>query len=77
MVSIKTLNSHTSRVLCLGVLQDGTLVSGSEDKTILLWNTKTGETIKSLTGHTGSVSTLVVLQDGTLVSGSLDKTIRI
>ena len=74
---IKTLTGHTNEVLSLAVLRDGTLASGSSDKTIRIWNVTSGLTIKTLTGHTNSVSSLAVLQDGTLASGSADNTIRI
>jgi len=53
------------------------LASGSDDRTIRLWDTKTGQSTKVLNGHTGSVRSLTVLQDGTLASGSEDKTIRL
>jgi len=79
LITTKILTGHTSSVLSLVVLPDGLLASGSgsEDKTIRIWNTKSGETIKILTGHTSSVLSLVVLPDGLLASGSDDKTIRI
>ena len=43
---------HTSGVISLAVLQDGiTLVCGSMDKTIKLWNTQDGSLIRTLTGR--------------------------
>jgi len=45
------LTDHTSYVSSLTLLNDGTLVSGSGDNTIHLWNIKTGESFKNLTGH--------------------------
>jgi len=71
------LTGHTSWVNVLTVLPDGSLVSGSEDKTIKIWDVKNGQTIKTLTGHTGFLSALTVLPDGSLVSGSWDNTIKI
>ena len=73
----KTLIGHTDWVRSLVVLPDGRLASASDDKTIRLWNTTTGESFKTLTGHTDWVNALVVLQDGTLASGSADNTIRL
>jgi WD40 repeat protein len=49
---IKTLNGHTHFVVCLLLLRNGHLASGSWDKTIKIWNTDTGECIKTLEGHT-------------------------
>ena len=73
--TLKKLTGHTDWVRSLAVLQDGTLASCSDDGTIRLWNTTTGEVCKTLAGHTDWVRALVVLQDGTLVSGSDDRTI--
>lgn len=67
-------------MVCLAVLPDGTLASGSQDRTIRIWNPRTGAHLRTLRGHssrTGSVGSLSVLPDGTLASGSNDKTIRI
>ena len=58
-------------------LHDGSLASGSHDKTIKIWNVNTGITTKILTGHIDRVVSLAVLNDGSLVSGSNDKTITI
>ena len=74
---IKTLNGHTSSVWSLTILQNGNLVSGSLDKTIKIWNSKTGTLIQTLDGHTQGVFSLTVLQNGNLVSGSGDNTIKI
>jgi len=75
--NIKTLTGHTSDANALTVLSDGSLVSGSNDNTIKIWDVKNGQTIKTLTGHTNSVRALTVLPDGSLVSGSYDNTIKI
>ncbi|MEA5605763.1 WD40 repeat domain-containing protein [Nostoc sp. UHCC 0252] len=55
-----------------------TLASGSEDKTIKLWNVATGQEICTLTGHSNAVSCVAFSpDDNSLASGSWDKTIRI
>lgn len=40
---------HTARVLCLAAMPDGaTCASGSEDKTIRVWDLQSGETLQTL-----------------------------
>ena len=54
------------------------VVTGSEDKTIVIWNVQTGEEIKTLVGHLDIVETLIISKnDKYIVSGSWDKTIKI
>ena len=72
---IATLSGHTKGVSCL-TLRDNKLYSGSDDKTIRIWNTETYEEIGILRGHTDSVCCLT-LHENKLYSGSWDKTIRI
>ena len=53
-----------------------TLVSGSDDKTIKLWNVETGQKLHTFEGHGGPVYSVNFSRNGkTLVSGSGDKTI--
>jgi len=59
---------------------DGTrIVSGSEDKTIRVWEARTGDAIAaSFKGHTNWVNSVAFSPDGTsIVSGSSDHTIRV
>ena len=52
-----------------------TIVSGSSDKTIRLWNANTGQLITTLTGHADDVNSVSFSPDGsTVVSGSHDGT---
>ena len=55
------------------LLPDGSLASGSSDKTIRIWDPKSLQTIKKLIGHYDRVNSLVLLPDGRLVSCSDDK----
>ncbi|WP_249268059.1 WD40 repeat domain-containing protein [Microcystis aeruginosa FBCC-A68] len=67
------LEGHDSYVQSVNFSPDGkTLVSGSDDGTIKLWNVETGKEIRTLKGHDGYVSSVNFSPDGkTLVSGSL------
>ncbi|MCA2812162.1 MAG: WD40 repeat domain-containing protein, partial [Microcystis sp. M090S1] len=73
------LEGHDSAVTSVNFSPDGkTLVSGSDDKTIKLWNVETGKEIRTLKGHDSTVISVNFSSDGkTLVSGSADKTIKL
>ncbi|MEH2108618.1 WD40 repeat domain-containing protein, partial [Nostoc sp.] len=75
---VNTLEGHSSSAWGVGFSPDGkTLASGSDDKTIKLWDVSTGKAIKTLTGHSSSVWGVGFSPDGkTLASGSDDKTIK-
>ncbi|KAF8604757.1 WD40 repeat-like protein [Ceratobasidium sp. AG-I] len=76
----KPLEDHTSSITSVAYSHDGTrIVSSSYDKTIRIWDARTGQMVgKPLEGHTSSVTSVAYLHDGTrIVSGSEDKSIRI
>jgi WD40 repeat protein len=67
-----------SAVCCIAVSPDGQhIVSGSDDKTICVWNATTGEMVAGpFTGHTDWVNSVAFSPDGQhIVSGSDDQTI--
>ncbi|KAG8997310.1 POC1 centriolar protein A [Tulasnella sp. JGI-2019a] len=75
-----TANKHLERVSCLLISPDGkTIVSGSDDCTLRLWDASTGSSIgEPLKGHTSYVRCLAISPDGkTVVSGSDDRTVRL
>ena len=52
-----TLEGHTDKVRAVVVLGDGSrALSGSDDKTLRLWDLESGETLRTLEGHTGARS---------------------
>ena len=76
---LQTLSGHSAEVNSVTISPDGqTLVSGSEDETINLWELRTGELKTTLTGHSKGVKSVAVSPDGkTLASGSADETINL
>ena len=76
-----TLTGHTNNVYSVCQLADGRIVSGSEDKSIKVWdlssNGGVGSCVLTLTGHTGYVYSVCQLADGRIVSGSDDKSIKV
>ncbi|KAF7585315.1 hypothetical protein BBP40_011245 [Aspergillus hancockii] len=55
-----------------------TVASGSDDKTIKLWDAKTGSELQALKGHLDSVGSVAFSPDGQIVaSGSDDETIKL
>ena len=74
-----TCAGHSDSVNAVAISPDGqTLVSGSHDNTIKLWNLHTGEVRHILTEHSSWVYCVAISPDGkTLVSSSGDKTIKL
>ncbi|OLP19022.1 hypothetical protein BST81_07300 [Leptolyngbya sp. 'hensonii'] len=54
-----------------------TIASGSDDKTLRLWDMSTAEQRTCLTGHSGFVKALAWSSEGILASGSQDRTVRL
>jgi WD40 repeat protein len=73
------LLGHGSLVRSVSISNDGkTIVSGSWDYTIKVWNRETGELIRTLTGHNNYVNSVSISNDSkTIVSGSGDNTIKV
>ena len=54
------------------------IVSGSDDKTVNLWDVQTGGVVKTFHGHTRDVCSVSISPDCTMIaSGSFDHTIRL
>ncbi|WP_373535292.1 WD40 repeat domain-containing protein [Microcoleus sp.] len=80
---IRTLSLQTdySFVRAIAITPDGTkMVSGLGDKSLIVWDMKTGNPLKTLTGHKGSVDAVAITPDGKQIvsaSTSTDSTIKI
>jgi WD40 repeat protein len=75
----RTLTGHTQWVNSVAVSPDGTwAASGSDDRTIKIWDMETGECRTTLEGHTDRVLSVSITPDGKrILSGSLDNSIRV
>ncbi|MXV77418.1 PQQ-binding-like beta-propeller repeat protein [Candidatus Poribacteria bacterium] len=73
------LKGHTDQILTIALSPDGnTVVSGSSDKTIRVWDTNTLKIKFPLTGHTEEIWALAFTPDGlTLASGCRDGSIHL
>lgn len=75
----RELTGHRGWVNSVAVSPDGMWVtSGSHDKTVKIWDVKTGACWKTLIGHTDKVQSVAITPDGTrILSGSFDGTVRV
>src|SRR4029079_10177412 len=74
-----SLKGHRDYVLSVAFSADGKqLASGSQDKTIRVWEAVTGKEVRTLMGHTAAVRSVAFSPDGKqLASGSLDETLKL
>lgn len=75
---IRTLQSHTDSVNSVAISPDGLqAISGSSDRTVLLFDLESGQTL-TFQGHTDWVKSVAISPDGLrAISGSWDKTLRV
>ncbi|RNA06326.1 WD-40 repeat [Brachionus plicatilis] len=70
------LVGHKNTVFQIIEMENGNLVSCSDDRTVKVWNVKTGDILNSIT-HTTYVRSIAFLNNGFLASGLSDGTINI
>lgn len=68
---------HGSDVVTCLQFDDDKIITGSDDHTINIYDTATGELRNTLEGHEGGVWALQYIGGNTLVSGSTDRTVRV
>ena len=75
--TLQVLDTHSGDVFDVRFSPDGKLLaSGSDDKTVWLWDSATGTCRSTLVGHLSSVFSVAFSPDGKLLaSGSYDKTV--
>ena len=74
---IHKLNHHTGGIYCLTIINDGRLVSGSYDRSIIIYNKETYKQDLIIKEHNDCVNCIIQLSSGILVSCSWDKSIKL
>jgi F-box and WD-40 domain protein 1/11 len=72
---IMTLEGHGAAVNAIQIL-DGQIVSASGDRSVRVWDVRTGACIRTFNGHTKGIA-CVQFDGRRIVSGSSDETVRI
>jgi WD40 repeat protein len=68
---IQDLTGHSGSVLCLLLLNESQLASGSADNSIKIWDFVSGQCLITLSGHVEGVQELFLCKNGVLASASL------
>ncbi|KAF2356277.1 WD40 repeat [Trinorchestia longiramus] len=72
----RVLKGHDDHVITCLQFSGNTIVSGSDDNTLKVWNATTSKCMRTLTGHTGGVWSSQ-MRDNIIVSGSTDRMLRV
>ena len=76
---LRAFTGHKGAVTAVAYSPDGkSVLSGSEDQTLKLWEVASGKEVRTFTGHRGVVTSVAFSPDGNLaLSGSEDSTLRL
>lgn len=76
---VRTLSGHTAIVRSVAFAAGGRLLAtGSEDKTVKLWELPSGRETRVIGAHTGAITAVAFSADGrTIATGSADKTVKL
>jgi WD40 repeat protein len=74
---VKTLKGHFAKVNAVAIHPNGnSLISGSDDKQVILWDLKTGKILYNFVGQGEAVLSVAISPDGKeIISGSVDRKI--
>ena len=71
------IKNHTGPIRCSTVLKDGRLVTGSDDKSIIIYNKETFKPDLIINEHQDIIKCIIQLDSGELASCSKDATIKL
>jgi dynein assembly factor with WDR repeat domains 1 len=76
---ISTYRGHTAEIVCLAFdPMSFFLVTGSMDKSAILWNLETEQSMMTIDGHEGEVISISFNTDGDkILTGSFDYTAKV